>query len=312
MTCHSEAKSVPRVAVLLATYNGIRWIQRQVASVLGQQQVDVTLVVSDDISTDGTWEWLHEVAQIDDRIILLPRVEKFGGAAKNFYRLLLDIEISDYDYFALSDQDDIWEPGKLRRHVDIVQQESYVGLSSSVVAFWEDGRSRLIVKTGMQRLFDFLFESPGPGCSFLLTASIVLQVKTILRDPAIQAKDVLLHDWLIYAVCRATGGPWCIDDLPSLHYRQHTANEFGANVGFRAKLTRFNKLRGGWYRKEILKISTICAQISDDRGIGSAASLLNSQPSISRRFRLLPLAWQGRRKFHHRLSLCFISLVGWL
>src|SRR5450631_2449622 len=145
---------IPRVAVLLATYNGINYIINQVESLLKQESCAVDIWVSDDQSTDGTWEWLNERSNIDPRISLLPRIERFGNASRNFYRLLSDVDSSAYDCVALSDQDDIWFTDKLVRSVQQIRERSVAAVSSNVIAIWPDGRKELIVKSQKQRRLD--------------------------------------------------------------------------------------------------------------------------------------------------------------
>jgi len=113
------------------------------------------------------------------------------------------------------------------------------GVSSNVLAFWPDGKQKLIHKAQPQREFDYLFESAGPGCTFLMTPWLINKVKDLLLDESGVAGHVALHDWLVYAVCRASGKKWVIDKTPSMLYRQHGSNEFGANHGIRAKYARF-------------------------------------------------------------------------
>ena len=108
---------MPTVAVVLAAYNGSRWIQEQIASIFAQQGVDVTLFISVDSSTDGTEALVNQLAAADSRIVVLPHGLRFGGAAPNFYRLLKDIDFSAFDYVALADQDDVWLSSKDRKSV---------------------------------------------------------------------------------------------------------------------------------------------------------------------------------------------------
>lgn len=297
------------VVVLLAAFNGRPWIAEQVESILDQVGVDVSLIVSDDMSDDGTWEWLQDLAGRDARLTLLPR-EKIGGAAKNFYRLLQQSDISTADYIALADQDDIWEPEKLSRHAGILKNSRCLGVSSNVRAFWEDNRTSLLKKNDEQRSFDFLFEAPGPGCSFLMKPELIFLMRNVLDDPTLGAMHVGLHDWLIYAVCRASGNSWHIDDFPSLRYRQHSSNEFGANVGWRAKFARLDRMRGGWYRDEVRKIARVSSWLSSDRCYEELFTILDGPENLANRLRLLPYGWRGRRRSSHRLILVASILIG--
>ena len=86
------------VAVLLASYNGIKYIKEQIDSILNQDEVEVTIFISDDLSTDGTIDYLHNIYKDEKRLTYLNSNQKFGGAAKNFYRLIKDVNFSDFDY----------------------------------------------------------------------------------------------------------------------------------------------------------------------------------------------------------------------
>ena len=154
----SKSPSLPSVAVCLAAFNGTRHLQAQMDSILGQVGVAATVFVSVDRSTDGTEAWFGRLASEDDRVVLLPFGEKFGGAASNFFRLLREADFADFDYVAFADQDDIWLPGKLKRAVEQITLLNMDGYSSDVLAFWESGRSCYIKKSYPQRLWDYLFE----------------------------------------------------------------------------------------------------------------------------------------------------------
>lgn len=74
----------PRVAVLLAAYNGTQWIEEQLASILAQSAVDVTVYISVDASTDGTETWCAQFAADHQNMVVLPSGFRFGGASRNF------------------------------------------------------------------------------------------------------------------------------------------------------------------------------------------------------------------------------------
>lgn len=291
------------VAVLLATFNGLRWLPEQVNSILGQSGVNVRLFISDDLSTDGTFSWLQDLASQDSRVTLLPQAGKFGSAAANFYRLILDTDYSRCDFIAFSDQDDIWEIDKLSRHARIASTGGFDGVSSNITAFWTSGKSMIIIKSYAQRELDYLFESAGPGCTYLMTPWLLNKLRIALRDPASGATHVALHDWLAYAVCRAAGRKWHIDNTSTLQYRQHDSNEFGANHGLRAKLSRIGRLKGGWYRAEVIKVLNVCMTINPSFPLYADLSDSLCANGIAARMRLLRIVNQARRKVTDRLAL---------
>jgi len=297
------------VAVLLATCNGLPWISQQVESIFGQIEVNIQLYVSDDFSTDGTWEWLHELSERNAHVILLPHMQRFSSAGKNFFRLIRDVDTSAFDYIAFSDQDDIWQPDKLTCHIQLAQQHSADGVSSNVTAFWPDGKQQLVNKSAPQRRYDFLFESAGPGCTFLMTTWLLEAVRRQLNDDASTASDVSLHDWLIYAICRAHGKKWHIDPTPSLRYRQHSSNVLGANTGWQAGWSRIAKMRDGWYRREILNIAKVCSNIANKAEYAKMIALLEPKSYLGN-ISLLCRIGQLRRNVKDRLFLAFALLAG--
>lgn len=296
-----------KVVVLMATYNGIPWIAEQVSSILNQSDVEVELVISDDCSSDNTKAWLESLAKDDSRVILLPNLDRVSSAGKNFYRLIVDANINNCDYVAFADQDDIWLQDKLISHLKIIKEHQADGVSSNVIAFWCDGKEKLIIKSQPQKKWDYLFESAGPGCTFLMTPWLINKVRLQLKGENSVAKDLALHDWLTYAVCRAHGRKWVIDNAPSVMYRQHQNNVVGANSGFKAKLVRLKKLKKNWYRGEVIKICEVSASISESIEISRLLVILRKK-NIASQFKFLPYAMQLRRKFTDSFLL-IISIV---
>lgn len=297
------------VAVLMATFNGERWVREQVESILCQSGVRLMLYVSDDQSSDCTLAILRELASQDPRIVLLPNKERFGSAGKNFYRLLSDADFDNFDYVAFVDQDDIWLPNKLQRHVEIARRLTCAAVSSNVTAFWADGKTRLIDKSQPLRAYDYLFEAAGPGCSYLMSRQLALLIRELLDDPASGANGVALHDWLSYAVCRAMGWKWYIDPEPSVMYRQHEANVLGASSGLRAKISRLGKLRDGWYRAQVCSVLNVCRYLTKDQRYDGLMKMLQSGGYFSdlSLFKYLP---EFRRKLSDRVSLGLAVFLG--
>ncbi|HHQ4487965.1 TPA: glycosyltransferase [Aeromonas hydrophila] len=243
-----------KVGVLLAAFNGESWLAEQVLSILEQKCVDVHLYISLDKSDDSSMSICNKFCLEYKNVTLLPYGATFGGAGKNFYRLFMDVDISDYDFIALSDQDDIWNPDKLISSVDILS--GYDGYSSNVIAFWEDGREILINKAQEKKEWDYLFEAAGPGCTYVLRRDVAKKFKTWLIERYDKINnDVELHDWLIYAFCRHFGYRWFIDPRPGMRYRQHANNQVGTNNNISAAKKRLLLIKRKWYRNQVTKIA---------------------------------------------------------
>lgn len=236
----------PKFAVLLAAYNGKEWIEAQVDSILSQRDVEVKLFVSVDPSTDETRAWCENLVRNDVRIVLLPDVGVFGGAAKNFFRLIKDVDFSGFDYVSFSDQDDVWVVDKLITAHRQITESGSDAYSSNVIAFWSGGRKELICKSQPQKAWDFLFEAAGPGCTYVLKNSLAISIKDNVIKNWIEIQGVYLHDWYCYAYARANGYKWYIDANPKVFYRQHGDNQIGVNKGFGALIARLRKVVSGF------------------------------------------------------------------
>lgn len=107
------------IDILLATYNGEKYIKEQIDSILNQTYKNIKLIISDDCSKDRTPEILKEYSQKDKRIILHIQ-EKNLGVVKNIEFLLEQVENK---YYMLSDQDDVWLPEKVEKSLETLLQK---------------------------------------------------------------------------------------------------------------------------------------------------------------------------------------------
>ncbi len=289
------------IQVLLATYNGARWLDEQLQSILNQTCVSVEVLVCDDQSTDETPAILSAWAARDRRVRLLQSAQRFGNAADNFYHLLKHADTRRFAFIALADQDDIWDSDKLERHVDLLKAHAAAGVSSDVLAFWANGREHLIRKSQPQRLWDHLLEPPGPGCTFLMTSSLVQTcVHWLNKLPEIGFTPLPKHDWFIYLIARSSGRSWHIEARSSLRYRQHANNEVGANSGLRAIAKRLAVLFRGGYHSQVQHAIRLARVISIDCNLPPPPLHLS--------------AWEllrnGRRRRHEALVMAIFSLRG--
>jgi rhamnosyltransferase len=244
-------KNNSSVLVLLASYNGQDYLMDQVHSILNQKGVEVKIVISDDGSTDSTPEIIKNLCETNANVSCI-NFNRIGGPAKNFYHLIkFAASENKHKFIALSDQDDIWPEYKLARALKKIMEENLEGYSSDVLAFNNDLTSsfKLIKKSHPQTKFDYLFETPGPGCSFVMTNNLISLLCKKLKG---KSSCFPYHDWLIYAFARHNNLKWGIDDSPNLLYRQHNNNFMGANNGLTAMLKRLNRILFGEYYKELI------------------------------------------------------------
>ena len=233
------------VAVLMCTKDGAAFLGQQLKSIADQTHANWVLHVSDDGSTDQTREILRHFAETHHQRTNI-RNGPGKGACANFLSLAVDPAI-DADYFAFSDQDDIWYQDKLQRAltwfvtVPVDTPGLYCGRTELMAT---DGRSY-----GYSPLFmrpptfrNALIQSLGGGNTMVFNRA----AKKIFE--AAGAIEVVLHDWWAYQLVSAAGGMVHYDPQPVLKYRQHPDNLIGPNQGLLPRLVRLRMMLSGRFR----------------------------------------------------------------
>jgi rhamnosyltransferase len=238
------------IAILLASYNGEKFIKEQLNSLLDQKNINIHLYISDDLSTDNTPDIILDYKNKYKNVTLINNKNRLGPA-KNFYHILNNIDLDLYDYFALSDQDDIWPKYKIYNAISMMECMNLDGYSSDFLALQENKYIKYIKKSYKQKKYDYFFETPGPGCSFVLNKKLALFIKKFIKK---YRCDFPYHDWLFYALARHNNFKWNIDPSPNLLYRQHQNNFIGANYGIRPGIKRLNRILFGDYYKELITL----------------------------------------------------------
>lgn len=242
---------LPRVQVLLATYNGERYLAEQLDSILSQQGVCVDLTVSDDGSTDRTPAMLLTYRErFPDQVTLLTNTGNSGHPKWNFLRLM---NASDAAYVALADQDDVWLPDKLHRCVaamsNLVREFGNANpllvftdmkvvdqrLNPVADSFWQN---QAIAPERVRKLRNLLVQNVVAGCTILMNRSLVLACADMPSTAA-------MHDWWIALVASTMGHVEVLREQTVL-YRQHDSNAVGAVLDHSRRLIprpRFHALR---------------------------------------------------------------------
>ena len=213
-------KEMKKVAVLLSTYNGDKYLNELIDSVLNQKGVIVDIYIRDDGSSDDTHNIL-ESYELHNNIFIFR--EDNIGYAKSFWKLLSMVD--EYDYYAFCDQDDIWLENKLFMAVNVIEHENCnkpILYTSRVVS----------VNNSMQILSENCFRSSGvinvyqsfqksilPGCVFVfneIAKKIMIKYKGYMES----------HDWATYCIISAFGKV-VYDDNSYIRYRMHGNNAIG-------------------------------------------------------------------------------------
>jgi len=234
-----------RVAILMCTKNGAAFIDDQLKSITEQTHENWILIVSDDGSDDGTVAKLEEFAGAYPQKITIRKGPQHGVCA-NFLSLANDPSICA-DYYAFSDQDDVWHSKKLERALRWL-----LTIPADVPGLY-CGRVELMAFDERSCGFSPRFARP-PGFQNALVQSLAGGNTMVFNRPAKKmleeaaTLDVVLHDWWIYQLVSAAGGLIYYDPMPMLKYRQHAHNVIGSKTDWRARLFRLHPAFSGRFR----------------------------------------------------------------
>ncbi|WP_270174896.1 glycosyltransferase family 2 protein [Diaphorobacter sp. ED-3] len=236
------------VHILMATYQGARYLPKQLASIEAQQGVVWKLWVSDDGSTDSTLDLLHAFAQAHPGHVHLLKGPGLG-AARHFGTLIHAVQgLGTGDLVAFCDQDDVWLPGKLARAAHWHAARAMPGrpclyMARTVVT--DEALHPLYLSRRPRRLGlgNALVENAASGNTMVLNAALLQAVRRI------RPEHMVLHDWSTYLAATACGGELTYDERPCLLYRQHGGNVVGARPGWKRRIKRLWELGKGNYRE---------------------------------------------------------------
>lgn len=297
------------IAILLATYNGERWLSEQILSISAQSHPNWQLFVRDDASSDATVEVVANHAGAESRISLQQGKVRVGSAAGNFMAALSEIDLSAFDFVAFSDQDDIWAPGRLERAMKLMEESGAAAYSCDLLAFDNQARSaRYLEKKARQQPLDYLFQGASAGCTYVLERKAAQLVAEKLSAHPQGMANEMSHDWLIYAICRSHGLRWLHDDSAQVFYRQHGRNVYGASQSWQGLKKKLAMVRSGWYRRQIVWNAHFLRGSTEELAVLSAVTRLSWRD----RCWLCLRVFDYRRDRHDARVLAVLILLGWI
>jgi glycosyltransferase involved in cell wall biosynthesis len=213
----------PRVDVLMPVYNGATYLAEQIDSILGQQGVDIRLIVVNDASSDESLRILEGYADSDERVTVFSNPQNLG-LIRTIGLLLARV---DAPYFALSDQDDVWDEDKMATSIGSLVAWGAALVSSDVRVIDAVGRvtsESYIASRGIRVIegtnpLPFVFQNPAIGHTLVGLAEVARSASDI---PA----TLVFHEAWIVAVATKLGQVRCIPK-PLGSYRFHESNVVG-------------------------------------------------------------------------------------
>lgn len=214
-----------KILILLSTYNGERFLREQLDSLFNQTLCDVKVLVRDDGSSDSTVAILSEYQKKNtEKIDIIEG--KNRGWRKSFFELMriAKEEYKGYDYFAFSDQDDIWQPDKLKIAIKhLLDLSEGPNLYCSNQYYYKNGKNLGLIRKEKPVLSykSCLVRNYATGCTIVFNRNLL---NLINREfPTIE----MAHDYWLYMVAVLCGHVY-IDDKAYILYRQHDNNQIGS------------------------------------------------------------------------------------
>ena len=221
-----------QVNILLATYNGEKFLKELLESLLLQEYRSIIVTARDDGSTDDTYQILRKYSRLFSQFRLMRG--KRRGVIGNFFELLWNAD-NGCDMYAFCDQDDVWLPDKISRAVSLISRiDSSVPVMYCSRLEYIGSDSKHLGYSEVPRKLDFknaLVENVVTG------ATIVINKKGRELLCRRRPRQVLMHDWWCYLVI-AGFGKIVYDKYPSLRYRIHEGNLVGEPIGIKKRLRR--------------------------------------------------------------------------
>lgn len=219
-----------KVAILLATYNGEKYLPELLKSIVSQTFNDYCCFIHDDGSKDGTLQVVREYCGLYPDKFVLVDGETTRAAKSNFMYLLKCVEA---DYVMFCDQDDVWLPGKMEITRDAMknaeEQEKPIVVYSDLKIV--DSKLNTIdpsyyhytMKNPMQNsLIDLLKTNVTVGCTMMMNKALSKKALGLTN-----IDNIFMHDWWLSLIAAAEGTLVYIDQQTIL-YRQHNDNTIGA------------------------------------------------------------------------------------
>lgn len=246
-TARHEEMPDDHIVILMALFDGADAVDHQLESYSAQSHGNWSLIVSDDGSTDSGPEQVRAFATNAGRDVTLLQGPRAGFAC-NFLHLLTAAG-PHIPFAALSDQDDVWLPGKLARALqhlaDVAPGQPALYAGRTVICDNDLRPLRRSPKFTLPPSFpNALVQSIGGGNTMVLNRAAL----DLAQETARHARGVVAHDWWLYQIVSGAGGRVIYDPEPMVLYRQHGSNLIGANDRALASVSRLAQLLGGRFR----------------------------------------------------------------
>jgi len=231
------------VLILLASYRGAEFLDQQVLSIRRQTHVDWQLLIHNDGADPEMQALVEEHSRQDQRIEWLTEVVSTRrGACGNFAYLMDEAQKRNCHYFALADQDDVWDGNKLERQLTALKdREIEVGACTPLLLHTDLRVVNVQLATIAESFIGLRCLDPTPPLASLLAQNSVTGCSCVGNQALLKValpvpESAAMHDWWL-ALCASSAGELLYLNEPTVCYRQHANNAIGTRVGFKNRHT---------------------------------------------------------------------------
>lgn len=261
------------ICIFMATFNGAKYVSQQLKSFENQTIKNWELVVSDDGSTDDTLSIIQKFKDEHPTHSIKILEGPQNGFADNFLNMLKRYN-GKANFFAFSDQDDIWQSHKLENAIKKLESvpTNTPGLYCSRTEYIDQfGNS--FTPSQYSRCFTLtpsftnsLVQCLAGGNTMVfnrLSFELILKTKVTTKVPS--------HDWWLYQLISGCGGVIFYDPIPTVLYRQHGKNLIGGNRKIVAKIHRVKMFLTGKFA--LSNRSNLANLLSNERNLEKSAQV---------------------------------------
>ena len=237
-----------KVAIVLGFYDGYKFINRQLQSIFDQTHQNFIIFVTDDNSKDNFSLEKLNINERNKKKIRIGIRNKNLGYAQNFLKALVSID-GYFDYYAFSDQDDIWYREKLEKAINSLEeypdnQANLYGSRTELIGASEDKKLGKSIEFKKSPSFqNAIIQNIFGGNTMIFNRNAF----DLICSSNINQK-IIAHDWWCYQIISGAGGNVFYDKNIYLKYRQHNNNLIGSNISFKDKWLRFCKVANGNFK----------------------------------------------------------------
>lgn len=298
---------IESVVVLLSSYNGEKYINEQIESLVHQDYQKVMILVRDDGSQDRTESILRKWSQTTSRIKV--QLDTNCGYKRSFLEMLYTAP--EADIYMFCDQDDVWEQDKIRVAVESLKDRKLPAIYTSNVKYCtadlkETGTSHF---NDNAEVWKALLYNQAVGCTIAMNQKLREQIMKVPLEK-VDLDNIYSHDCWVYRICAVLGGDCIFDNESHILYRQHGNNQIGGSASFWGKWkNRLKKIGDRHIKKNLaMELEKCYGKFISDEAVKEAVHAIAHYGNLRSKYSILKHREIYTHNFFDNLGVMFAIL----